>query len=51
VDIVVFVALVTAFALLVTLHVALVFRLRHRVTQPRSLVLPPLAPYWGMEPA
>ncbi len=49
---VVFVALVTAFALLVTLHVALVFRLVLRHPRWRglvALVLPPLAPYWGME--
>jgi ABC-type uncharacterized transport system permease subunit len=52
VDLVVFAALVTAFALLVTMHVALAVRLLLREPRWRGLValiLPPLAPYWGME--
>jgi ABC-type uncharacterized transport system permease subunit len=52
VDLVTFAALVAAFALLVTMHVALSFRLLLRQPPWRGLValiLPPLAPYWGME--
>jgi len=48
----VFAALVVAFALLVTLHVALAARLAMREPRWRGLValfVPPLAPYWGME--
>lgn len=51
-DLVVFVALVAAFALLVTVHVALVARLALLPPRWRALVallLPPLAPYWGLE--
>jgi hypothetical protein len=52
VDLVVFVALVVAFALLVTVHVALAARLVLKHPRWRGLVafiVPPLAPYWGME--
>jgi hypothetical protein len=52
VDSVVFGALVLAFALLVTTHLALAARLLARRPRWRgvaALVLPPLAPYWGAE--
>jgi hypothetical protein len=49
-DMVVLVALVAAFATLVTVHVTLAFGLLRR--RPRwhaavALVVPPLAPWWG----
>ena len=52
-DVVVVVALVVAFATLVTTHVAIVARLVWRV-RPRyrgllAVVLPPLAPLWAYE--
>jgi hypothetical protein len=52
VDAVVLIALVVSFAVLVTAHVALAFGLtlaRPRWRGPVSFVVPPLAPYWGME--
>jgi hypothetical protein len=52
VDLVLFAALILAFALLVTMHLALAFRLVLRRPRWRgvvALVLPPLAPYWGAE--
>lgn len=51
-DLVVFIALIAAFALLVTVHLALATRLVLREPRWRGLVallVPPLAPYWGME--
>jgi hypothetical protein len=52
VDLVVFIALVAAFALLSTVHLAIAMRLSLREPRWRglvALVVPPLAPYWGME--
>lgn len=52
VDAVVLIALVVSFAALVTAHVALAFGLtlaRPRWRGPVALLVPPLAPYWGME--
>jgi ABC-type uncharacterized transport system permease subunit len=52
VDLVVMASLIVAFALLVTMHAALVLRLLLREPRWRglvALVLPPLAPYWGLE--
>jgi hypothetical protein len=52
VDLVVLSLLVGSFALLVTAHVALCFGLVLRTPHwrgPVALVVPPLAPYWGME--
>ena len=46
-------ALVLAFAVLVTAHVALVVGLAARAPRWRALValaVPPLAPYWGWSP-
>lgn len=51
-DAIVLAALVLSFATLVTAHVALAFGLaleRPRWKGPLALVVPPLAPYWGME--
>ena len=51
-DLVVFGALIVAFAVLVTVHLALAARLLFHHPRWRglvALVLPPLAPYWGME--
>lgn len=51
-DAVVLIALVVSFAALVTAHVALAFGLtlaRPRWRGPVALLVPPLAPYWGME--
>ncbi len=51
-DLVLLAALVGSFAILVTTHVALSFGLvlrRPRWRGPVSLLVPPLAPYWGME--
>lgn len=51
-DTVVLVALVVSFAALVTAHVALAFGLtlaQPRWRGPLALLVPPLAPYWGME--
>lgn len=45
-------ALVAAFATLVTVHVALAFGIARRTTVWQgalSLIVPPLAPYWGLE--
>jgi hypothetical protein len=52
VDLLVLACLVGSFAVLVTTHVAIAFGLA--LTKPRwrgalALVVPPLAPYWGME--
>jgi hypothetical protein len=44
--------LVGSFALLVTTHVAIAFglsMLKPRWRGPLALLVPPLAPYWGME--
>lgn len=52
VDVVVLVALVVSFAALVTVHVALAVGLtlqKPRWRGPLALLVPPLAPYWGME--
>jgi hypothetical protein len=52
VDLPVYATLIIAFALLLTMHAALVVRLLMREPRWRglvALVLPPLAPYWGME--
>jgi hypothetical protein len=52
VDSVVLIALVLSFAALVTAHVALAFGLSlapPRWRGPVAFVVPPLAPYWGME--
>jgi len=52
VDVAVLIALVVSFAVLVTAHVALAFALTLRVPRwrgPVSFLVPPLAPYWGME--
>ena len=52
VDIAVLIALVVSFATLITVHVALAIGLtlnRPRWRGPLALVVPPLAPYWGME--
>lgn len=51
-DSIVLAALVLSFATLVTAHVALAFGLtleRPRWKGPLALLVPPLAPYWGME--
>jgi hypothetical protein len=51
VDLAVVITLVGSFALLVTAHVALAFGLTLRKPRwrgPLSLVVPPLAPYWGL---
>lgn len=51
-DVLVLVALVVSFAALVTAHVALAVGLtlaRPRWRGPLALLVPPLAPYWGME--
>ena len=51
-DVVVLTALVVSFAVLCTAHVALAFGLvleRPRWRGPVALLVPPLAPYWGME--
>ncbi|MBE7483756.1 MAG: hypothetical protein HS104_27805 [Polyangiaceae bacterium] len=51
-DAVVLIALVVSFAALVTAHVALAFGLalaRPRWRGPVAFLVPPLAPYWGME--
>ena len=51
-DAAVLIALVVSFAALLTAHVALAFGLtleRPRWRGPLALVVPPLAPYWGME--
>ena len=51
-DVVVLIALVVSFAVLCTVHVALAFGLtleRPRWHGPLALIVPPLAPYWGME--
>jgi len=52
VDVAVLIALLFSFATLVTVHVALAFGLtleKPRWRGPLALVVPPLAPYWGME--
>jgi hypothetical protein len=49
-DVVVLVVLVTAFAVLATVHCALAFAIGRRASLGRALVafvLPPLAPWWG----
>lgn len=51
-DLIVLLFLVGSFALLVTVHVALAVGLsfrRPRWRGPLAFVIPPLAPYWGME--
>ena len=51
-DIAIVITLVSAFALLVTAHVALAVGLVLRKPHwrgPVALVVPPLAPYWGLE--
>lgn len=51
-DTVVLAALILAFAVWVTVHVALAIGLVRRSPRwrgPLALVCPPLAPYWGME--
>ena len=51
-DFVVLIALVLGFAVLVTTHVALAVGLFSRTPRwkgPLALLVPPLAPYWGME--
>ena len=50
-DIAIVVALLGSFALLLTVHVALAIGLllrRPRWRGPLALVVPPLAPYWGI---
>ena len=52
VDVVLLSALVLAFAVLVTAHVALLVGLllrRPRWRAAAALVVPPLAPFWGLE--
>jgi hypothetical protein len=52
VDLAIVVTLTSAFAVLVTTHVVLVVSLLMRKPHWRgllALLLPPLAPYWGME--
>jgi hypothetical protein len=49
-DVVVVASMILAFALLVTVHVSLVFGLAGKTPRWRALVglvVPPLAPFWG----
>lgn len=51
-DLLVLAFLVGSFAILVTTHVAIAFGLflmKPRWRGPLALLVPPLAPYWGME--
>ncbi len=52
VDLLTYLSLTASFAFLVTSHVALCFgllRRRPRWRAPLALVVPPLAPFWGLE--